>query len=438
MKEQSIFQIVVLAVFVVLFILGFLGFSDKIPLPKGKGDVNYGEITFWGTLPAQTMNGVIEGKLRNDKSIAITYVQKDKATISRELVEALARGEGPDIFMLSEDEILKNLDKVTLIPYETYSERAFKDAFIEEGELYLSSHGIAALPFIVDPLIMYWNRDIFTSAGIVTPPQRWSQFYAMTPKIVKKDENKNITRSFVSFGEYQNVSHAKDILSTLIMQAGNAIILRKDGTLSADIFMNSGSQTPSASAVSFYTEFSRQEKDSYSWNRSLPVSRSMFEAGDLAVYFGFASEYRGIRERNPHLNFDVGVIPQADQTATKVTFAHMQAIAIPKAAKNPNGALYGAFILTTPEVIGSVVVATGLPPVRRDLLSIRQSDAVYSVFYESAVISRAWLDPSRDDTNVLFQRMINDVGTGQRKISEALTILQNSMTKLLINYQTAL
>ena len=31
MKDQSIFQMVVLGVFVELFILGFLGFSEKIP-----------------------------------------------------------------------------------------------------------------------------------------------------------------------------------------------------------------------------------------------------------------------------------------------------------------------------------------------------------------------------------------------------------------------
>lgn len=435
MQNQTPFQIAVLAIFVVMFIVGFLGFSGKIPFPGKAGEINYGEVTFWGTIPASLVGQVFADEFKKDKKVTINYVYKNKDTITRDLTEALARGEGPDIFMLPQDEMLKTINKVGIIPYQNYPERLFKDTFIEGGELFLKPDGIVALPFLVDPLVMYWNRDIFTNAGIILPPQRWSQFYGIAPGVVVKNQKNDITRSFVSFGEYQNVTHAKDILATLIMQAGSSIVISNDKTLRSDVALDSSAQSPSARAVSFYTEFSRQEKDTYSWNRSLPESRSMFEAGDLAVYFGYASEYNAIRERNPHLNFDIAVMPQADQTQKKITFANMQAVAVTKATKNPAGAVYGAVLLTNSSVIQGVSKAVGLPPVRRDLLISKPNDAVFSVFYDSALISRAWADPSPDETNKLFRNMINDISGGQRKVSESLSILQSGMSKLLVQYQ---
>jgi hypothetical protein len=35
----------------------------------------------------------------------------------------------------------------------------------------------------------------------------------------------------------------------------------------------------------------------YSWNRSLPNSSDAFANGDLAIYFGFASEYAKMKEK---------------------------------------------------------------------------------------------------------------------------------------------
>jgi len=95
----------------------------------------------------------------------------------------------------------------------------------------------------------------------------------------------------------------------------------------------------------FYTEFSKSNKDSYTWNRSLPPSRSMFEAGDLALYFGYASEYKAIKLKNPHLNFDVAMMPQVGPTATKLTFGRMYGVGVVSASKNQAGAFYAGTCL---------------------------------------------------------------------------------------------
>lgn len=435
MEAPKTFQIVVIGIFSVMLILGFLGFSGKIPLPLSKKDINYGEVTLWGTLPLSAMQTLIADKIGSQGVVTIKYVEKNAMSFDRDFVEALARGKGPDIIFLSQDAIARNLDKLSLIPYQSLTERDFKNIFLQEGELFLRPEGIVALPFTLDPLVMYWNRDIFTNAGIVVPPSSWKSFYDLAPKVTARDRGGNISRSLVSFGEYRNVSHAKEILSLLIMQAGSPIVAVQNGIPVVSLVPSGDvrAENPVISAIRFFTEFSKQDKDSYSWNRSLPSSRTMFESGDLATYFGYASEYQSIRQRNPHLNFDVTVVPQAENTPTKLTFGQMSGIAIVRASANPQGALQAAFILSGKGFVDGVAALTSLPPVRRDSVSVRPTDAILSVFYDSAIIARAWYDPSASETNVLFMNMIDDITSRKLTMPQALMTAQSSLSKLITN-----
>lgn len=450
MQSPKIFQIVVIGIFVVLLILGFLGFSDKIPLPGNKKDINYGTVTLWGSLPSSTIQSLLAVKLGNNKNITIKYIEKSTATFNRDFIEALANGKGPDLVLLPQDEMIKNLNKLNLVSYNTMPERDFKDTFLQEGEMFLRPEGIVALPFTLDPMVMYWNRDIFTNAGVVSPPSLWKQFYDLAPKITARDREGNISRSFVSFGGYHNVSHAKEILSIFMMQAGSPIVTRQGGALIATLIAQGSANTesPVVSAMRFFTEFSKQEKDSYSWNRSLPDSRTMFESGDLAIYFGYASEYQSIQQKNPHLDFDVTVVPQAENAPIKITFGKMSGIAIVRASTNPQGAFYAAAILSGKDVVDGIATLAGLPPVRRDLIGLRPSrvpadkesgdlpvglptDAAFSVFHDSAIISRAWYDPSASETDTLFMNMVDNITSGKLNMAQALLTVQSSLEKLI-------
>ncbi|MDO8604188.1 MAG: extracellular solute-binding protein [bacterium] len=436
-QGPKIFQIVIMVVFVAFLLLGFLGFSGKLPLPGGDKKINYGVVTMWGNLPAIPMQGLITAITSADKSITIKYVEKNPASLRRDFVEALAVGQGPDIIMLSQDEILKNINKLSFISYESIPERDFKSTFIEEGEMFLWPSGISALPFTIDPIIMYWNRDIFTDALETAPPKTWSEFYNLVPKITIRDGKNNITRSLVSFGEYRNVTNAKEIIATLLLQAGVPIVQNTNGAIKAGIFVEAPSNTenPAVTTMRFFTEFSKDYKDSYSWNRSLSPSRIMFERGDLAIYFGFSSEYSSIKLKNPHLNFDVSLIPQISPVSKKITFGRMYGLAIADRSENKTGALYAVSLLSQKDSIDGFGSITGLPPVRRDLVSIKQTDAVASVFYNAALIARAWQDPSPEDTSNIFMTMIDSITSERVKPSSAVLTAQSSLARLLEQYQ---
>lgn len=427
----------IMGIFIVLLILGFLGFSGKLPLPTSSKDINYGEVVLWGSLPLQTMQSLIASNLASEKSVRIKYVEKNAETFSRDFTEALASGKGPDMVILAQDELLVNMNKLVAIPYQTITERDFKDTFIMEGDMFLVPEGIVALPFMIDPIVMYWNRDIFANEFFTTPPLFWSEFYSLAPKMTIRDQSGGITRSFVPFGEYRNINNVKEILSVLLMQAGSPIVLNNKGALEAALITKGpvDVENPVVTALRFFTEFAKKDKDSYSWNRSLPQSQSMFEAGDLAIYFGYSSEYKSIKQKNPHLNFEVAVMPQVSNTATKLTFGRMYGIAIAAASKNQDGALHASTLLIGNGVIKGLSTATGLPPVRRDLVGIRQTDAASSVFYDSAIISRAWHDPSPSETNSVFMDMIDSVNSSRSNMSDALTTAHRSFERLLLSYK---
>ena len=98
------------------------------------------------------------------------------ASFDQTLIEALANGNGPDAIIIPQDSIVHYLDKIEPIPYQSFSQSAFKSAYITKAELFLGGNGVLAVPFSVDPLVMYWNRDLFANAGIAEPPQYWDEF----------------------------------------------------------------------------------------------------------------------------------------------------------------------------------------------------------------------------------------------------------------------
>src|SRR3989344_27175 len=221
---MSLFQIIVTGIFIVFIVFAVLVFSGIIPFfgasPAGVG----GTVILWGTLPADYLsNSLSDFNRANDKLLVVRYVQKNEETFDRELVEAIASQRGPDMILLPQDLIVRHSNKVFPISYEQMSVRSFKDTFIEEGELYFTKEGISALPLSVDPLILFWNRDIFNAEAIPTPPAFWDQFLTIAPAVTVKDEALNVSRSLIAFGEFKNVTHAKDIISMLILQAGNPI-----------------------------------------------------------------------------------------------------------------------------------------------------------------------------------------------------------------------
>lgn len=430
---MSTFQIVLTGIFIFFIVVGVLIFASFGGLG---GSTSVGPVLMWGTMDEQQMKNVIAALSGADDSFnKVTYVQKDPRTYQTELVDSFAAGKAPDLFFLTQDSIVSFADKVAPISYSSVSERTFRDMYVDEGALLLSPQGAYGLPFMLDPLVQYYNQDIFASGAIAQAPKFWEDLYTIAPKLTSLDNASNVKRSAVALGGFKNVTNAKDVLATLFLQAGDAITAYDADKNLAVVFgqLSGSTANPAESALRFYTEFSNPAKSVYSWNPALPESRKAFTAGDLGVYFGFASEYKGLQAANPNLRFQVSLLPQVKGSKRSLTFGRMTALSIPKGAANPTGALAIAEKLTDALGAAAVSSVTGLPPVQRSLLSGTQSDAVQEIFYNSAIMANAWLDPRPQATTPLFQEMIESVVSGRATLTDAVGQAGSEMGRLLSN-----
>ena len=414
--KTSIFQIVLLGIFILFIIVGVAAFA----LYRGEsaGD-RMPSVTIWGTFPADVFNAhvtLINQKLR--EPIVVQYVQKTVDQFSPDFIAALARGGGPDGILIPADMILPHSDKISAIPFSALSQRTFQDLYIQEGDIYVTSAGIMGIPFTIDPLIMYWNRDMFDAAGIAAYPRFWDEFTELNRKLTVKDQNGNVRRSALAMGDFTNVANARELLGSLLFQVGNPVTYRNaEGTVMSAL------QAPLTAnpetALGFFTQAVDPSHQDYSWNRGMPNSKSAFLSGMLATYFGFASEIADIRTKNPNLNFDAALLPQVRKGGVKATYGRMYGLSIVRASTVPNAVYQIAWILTAPEHLEELSRSIYIPPVRRDLIALGSSDQYLSLFNEAALVSRTWLDADPLKSRQLFGTLVSWITTGQKRIDQA-------------------
>jgi len=237
-----------------------------------------------------------------------------------------------------------------------------------------------------------------------------------------------------TLGEYQNVLHAKDILSMLFIQAGIPIV-SKDAEDKYDVAFNFRSvnleKASAFMALTFYTDFANPSKPLYSWNKSLKSSRDSFIAGETSIYFGYSSELPSIQLKNPNLNFDVAKVPQAVGAVKKSVFANVYGLAVLKSSKNQASSFAQIFTLVSKDSIATLSDLTNLPPVRKDVLVSNPSDLYMKIFYDSALIADTWPDPDQAKTEIIFKDMIGAVISGKSTPNEAVARAEVDIRKLI-------
>jgi ABC-type glycerol-3-phosphate transport system substrate-binding protein len=432
MTKLSVFQIVLLAVFGVLGIAGVLIFAF---VTTGNNTASIGPVVIWGELDSKALDAVLQKAADQNQAFdQVRYVQKDPVTYESELVNALADGSGPDLFILRQDYLLHNAARIIPIPIASLPPAQFGALFIDAANVFSDSRGVLGIPLVADPLVLYWNKDTLSAAGYAKPPTTWAEVVGMGERLQRRNDSGAIVKSAIALGEYSNVTNAKDILSVLFLQAGGGIITR-DGTgrlVPGLLSGGTGSGQTSEGALRFYTEFANPTKPHYSWNRSLPRSLMAFSAGDVALYIGFASEGPLIVSTNPNLNFAVAALPQINIGANVVNVAHVYGVSISRTSKNQPGALAVAlqFASANSGIAGDLSTALGIPSALRDVLALPSVGAL-TLYKREALISRSWFDPNPAKTSGIFRAMIENITSGSLSLPDTIQRANQELAQVL-------
>lgn len=417
-----------MVVFVLLGLFGVFIFATFSTNARNQ----IGAVEIWGSVDKDVMGKVVAAIRDTREDFGdVTYEEIPDEQLVPALVEAIAAGRGPDLVLFPSTRIVKDGEKLSAIPYSVISLRDFQDAFVEAGEVFLRDDGVVALPIILDPVVMYWNRTLYSNAGIANPPRYWDDLVKIAPALTQKTPNGSITVAAVPLGQWDNISHAKSVLISLIRQLGAEVIAKGETGYRADLIEVSRDGAPPAiSAVRFVTDFSDPVKPMYSWNRSQKNSRDAFLAGTLATYFGPASELMLLREANPNLNFDVASLP-ASRGAGKEVSALVIGASVPRGSDNPQGAVEVATLLAAPDTEKHIATLLTLPSPRRDVELDSSKDAFLAVFRASALRAFAFLDPDPAQTDRIFSRMTESISSGRTTLSEAVGAANNDLQEVL-------
>lgn len=358
----------------------------------------------------------------------INYQKKDPQTYETELVNALASGKGPDMFLLSDGWLGKHADKVTPLPdgMNAYQKKNLKSIFADGvAEAIVTDEGaLLGTPLAFDTLALFYNRDYFNSANIPNPPQTWEELVTDAQTLTKRSEVGSITRSGVALGTASNVEHAADIFLALLYQEGGAVI---DRTENKSALKNQATQ----SSLLFYTSFASSIKKTYAWNAFFERSLTAFAKGDAAMAFGFSADVPKVAGLNPQLNFDVAPLPQTLKSDVAVNYGRFDLWTVSRLSKNQEPAWNFLLWLENGEVEKKYIDARGLPPARRDLVSSRPPREYLTVFYDQVLSARTPPVVLGDSLPKIINDMIEAVVNRKATIDQAISRAESEINALL-------
>jgi len=430
------------------------------------------ELEVWGFLDDRdNLNEIFEiYKSLNPNIRDIKYRKLTTDTYKTELIDALASGQGPDIFLIHNTWLPGFSDKIIPAKAEVISEQKFKSDFVDVVSSDFFSEGQAwAVPFSVDTLALYYNKDLFNAAGITATPQNWDEFVADAMKLTKVNSFGEITQSGAAMGTAFNINRSTDILNMLIMQGGSEMVDRNSKKVTFDKLSGSGERalSPGENALSFYTQFASSSSSKYSWNPSMHYSLDAFSENNLAMMFNYSWHVETIRSKSPKLNFSVAPVPQFPNS-TPVNYANYWAYAVArnKEPKISSGSTVSVtndtrvleswkllkFMTTKPEgniaitnksVGGSQVTGGNFDPAwsyleksrrpaaRRDLVERQKDDIDLGVFSKDNLIARSWLQPEPENIEAILAQMIDNVNRGQSRVDEAVTTAAQRIAQMM-------
>ena len=390
------------------------------------------KIVFWGFDDLETLRPVFKQFSTTYSNIEIDYVQKSPENYEKELLSAMAAGQGPDVYLIRHNWLPRFQNKTSPLPsslmtlknyYDSYVDVAIQD-FVFEGNIY-------AAPWYVDTLALYWNKDFFNTAGIAQPPKNWDEFLEDVRKLTLKDENGNILRAGTALGT-SNINNASDILSLLMMQGGAKMT---DGTSRAafnqEIVLNNEQYKPGKAALEFYANFSNPQSEAYTWNNRMENSLDSFIGGKTAMVIEYSDVISEISAKSPYLNFSVAQIPQVKETNVAISYADYWGGAVWSGSKNPNEAWTFVLWMAGAEGQKRYLETIKKPVSRRDLVSWQENDPALGIFAKQSLSARSWYQVDDEAIKNIFLQMIDSVFYNNATADEAIERAANQVNVLM-------
>lgn len=430
-------KLIMVIVFILVLFLGAIGvmslLKGGVKLPGSKTT-----ITWWSLWEDDgIIKPLIEEYQAKNPGVEIKYVKQSKEDYRERLTNALARGDGPDIFRFHNTWVPMFSSRLGTMPSSVMSAQEFTQTFypVAVSDLAAGS-GFIGIPLMYDGLGLYINEDIFTTYGKTTPVT-WYDVRDLAQLMTVKDEKGVIKQAGVSLGRTENVDNWQEILALMMIQNG--------------VDLKNPTGDSAIQALKFYTAFSNQYGV---WNETLPSSTIAFASGKLAMYIGPSWRAHEIRQQNPTLKFRVVPVPQLPKASPDdpdVAYATYWVEGVNSQSKVSVEAWKFLKFLSEKESLtkmyknASSVRAFGALYPRRDMQDLIASDPLVNGVIATATNAKSWYLASRtfdgqsginSQLSKYFEDAVNGMnGTGAADPNGILTTASSGVQSVLVQFR---
>lgn len=425
-KKQIVIAAMGLVLLVTLTILIIANLRPK----EGGGET--AKLTAWGILEESVFSELVGSYAAVQPGVELTYRKIDKNNYERVLINALAAGEGPDIYMIRNRWLPKETARIIPAPFELFNVAKMQEFFPAVVEQDFTDGGgqAYALPLYLDTMVTLYNRELFDQASVVAPPANWTEFRNLIPKLRVLSETGQVIRAAAAVGgSEKSVENATDILNLLMMQNGVSMVNAE--RTEADFGARGGSES-GLTAFNFYLQFANAGSPYYTWNDNQESSLDSFVAGQTAMVFKYRSQIQEIKSRAPFLNFGVAPMLQLEGSERHTNYADYWGLAVSKRTQSPLQAWnFVVYTTTNPDIMRKYSQTTGSPPALRALVNENLADVNLGIFAKQALTARSWYQADESAIREIFSRTISRVLTGQASPERALGEAQEQITELM-------
>lgn len=392
--------------------------------PAGTTDTLDQPLVVWGLWHESADMQPVLDAFTSQTGVKVEYKKiAQVAAYEQDLLEALAQGRGPDVFVIHHTWVEGKRGLMSPAPPEVIDERAVREEFVEVvGKDAIRDGFVYALPTSVDTLALFVNNDILAGSGVARAPRTWDEFQRAVERVTRVSRTGQLLQSAAALGTAANVNRAGDILQLLMLQSGMTIL---DSTGRVDMNSDLGER-----ALTFYTDFSNKSKKVFTWDLSQDFSLDAFAEADTAMMINYSYHIPTIRAKNPRLNFSLAPVPQIADSSPR-TFASYWPFAVSNSSRAPVTAWQLVRFMTNAESANQLSSATGMPPARKDSVETFSRDPELGVFADQALTATSWPRVDIVAADGIFNRMINDVVTGAAAPKDALSRAQDQLQQII-------
>lgn len=363
-------------------------------------------IRVWGLDPSDVFEQLANSYHANNPNVTIEYRELDPDYYEDQVINAMASGEGPDVFMVNNRNLYGFENKIMpyggLSPVVNPDKNAFDLAALRSSfpsvveQDFVRNSKIYALPLYVDTLAMFYNQDIFDRASIVTAPRTWEDFKKVVPYLRSMNQNNQIIQAAAAIGgSDKTVKYSANLVELLLVQNADSKSAGKE-----------------QDAFDFYLQFGNSAGSYYTWNETLGGDYEAFQNDKAAIIFGYYSDKKELLEKNPYLNLRVVQVPQVSSNAKSL--ADYWGLSVSRQSKIPNEAWDFIVKFTTSyETAKAYMVATSRPPALKFLIEENINDIDLGIFARQALIARAYQTVDGRAADLYINQAINKVVSGQ-------------------------